>query len=340
MTGLPIPIEPHPTGRTVQSDLERAHTPAWRIPTVDPGPPPAAEHRCKACREYVHDVSDRGWCTWCEEQAALAIAPITTRPQEATVPQPADPDDEQPVELPDYILEFAILMRDTEAHDDPTVRAARKVVANAAVKLQQAHRTWAGRQRATTKPKPKPRPQRPPAKRGPKVDPAVTRSCVNLYLDQRLSIPQIAERLHLAKATVRRHLLSADVQLRDDRTTRSGGTPTTYSGELIADLVRRYVEQQQTTTEIAKALRISGNTVTRLLREQGVTVRPPIARQPNDHAAALRQRMTAAGITTAKVRAWCKATGIDVPNVGLLPARIVDAYLDAHQPNNTQEKSA
>ena len=337
VAGIPLPTSPRATGRNILSDLERAHTPGWRIPTVDPEPEPVAEHRCKACRTFVHDVSARGWCSWCEEQAALAIAPGDTRANTIQPPVAQDDVDEQPVELPDYVLEFAILMRDTEAHDDPAIRAARKVVANAAVKLQQIHRTWLGRQRAATKakaPKPSPKPRRaprPPAQRTPKVDQAVIDACLRLYTGEQLSIPQIATRLGIATATVRRHLLNRGVQLRDDRATRSGrgNAKRVDDPDFVRQAAELYVAGASL-DEVAKHLHTGQQQVRKALNAAGVQTRPAQPRQPVDGSAALRQRMADAGVTAKQIRAWAGTAGLDVSAVGILPARIVDAYLEQH----------
>jgi hypothetical protein len=53
-----------------------------------------------------------------------------------------------------------------------------------------------------------------------------------------------------------------------------------------------------------------------------------------------QQRLDALGVTTAQVRAWARGQDIDVPVRGPLAPDVIDAYLDADQPNNTQEKSA
>lgn len=339
--GIPLPTAPRQRPAVDLVDriaAKKAHEQALRIPIAPK--PPTAEHQCKACGEWVHKVSRRGWCDWCEQQAAAAIAPAEEIPDfipADTGPEPvADipakdvppnvSQDGGPVELPDYILDFAILMRDTEGHDDAQVRAARKATANAAMTLHRIFTGWQKRQQQAAKPKrPRGHSRRP-------IDPGVVDAMIRLYTGpEQLSAPQIAKRLGVGTATVQRYITASGVPRRDDR---HGGNNRidVHNPALVTDVTHRYVDQQQTTTEIAAALHMSSSTISRVLKANGVTLRAQVARFGADHAQPLKERMTRAGVTSADVRSWARTNGIDIPDRGLPPASILNAYLEQAQP--------
>jgi hypothetical protein len=317
MRGVDIPLQPRPSGRDVLSDLERAHTPGWRIPTIEPEAPTVithAENRCTACREGVHTISARGWCDWCEQQAAATLV-TTPAPTPAALPG-------QPAAAPPWVAELTQLLVDTEAHPDPTVAAARKVLANAAVALRAAHRKHQGSTDITAKNTP--RPARPrAAAEGPVAD-----AVVRLYTGELLTVAAIAERLHLSKVTVRAHLNTRKIELRDDRTTGSGGgNARTNDPAFTADVSARYIAGA-TIREIATAVHTGEQQVSRALHLAGVPIRAAASREPTGGLStrAMVEALADAGVTTSELRAWARTQGITVPARGLLPMGVLNAW--------------
>ena len=346
--GIPLPTAPplRPSVDLVDRlAAKKARDAARGIPIVEQPAQRLPEHKCKACSQHVHEVSRRGWCDWCEQQAAAAIAPEPAENIPAFIP--ADPDAEEqadepsePVELPDYILDFAILMRDTEGHDDPQIRAARKATANAAMQLHRIFTGWQRRQQRTAekpkaKPKrrqPKPRgPRRPPTGRGPRATaPKVVDAMIRLYTGpEQLTCRQIAARLDVSIPTVQRYITASGVPKRDDRKGHTGGqNRRTLDPAFVRQCADLYVAGRSI-EEIADTIHTGRRQVTAALKDAGVTVRPQVAREPRDNAAWLRDRMAKAGITAADVRAWAKANGVTIPRTGTPPSTAVIAYLAA-----------
>lgn len=87
---------------------------------------------CAMCQTPtpIDTLNDDGWCPLCV-RAALNLASN----QENPMPEPVVEETDEPVQLPVYILDAAILLRDTEGHPAPQVRAIRKIVTQALVAL-------------------------------------------------------------------------------------------------------------------------------------------------------------------------------------------------------------
>lgn len=139
--GIPLPTAP-PIRRPSLDLVDRiaakkAHDAALRIPIA---PKPAtAEHQCRTCKEWVHTVSRRGWCDWCEQQAAAAIAPsdeVPNRQEQAenipafipagddvdpydTDPDGPEPDDDSPIDPDDLDASDEVPERQAPDDDGP-----------------------------------------------------------------------------------------------------------------------------------------------------------------------------------------------------------------------------
>ena len=158
----------------------------------------------------------------------------------------------------------------------------------------------------TPTPRARPRPARAstPLARGTRSNEVVI---VTAYVNGD-SIPEIAAATGHSTSTVRRLLLASGVQLRDDRQTRSGGTAK-VDDPAVVDAVRRlYVDEHLTQDEVAERLGLTRKVVERIMRANDVPARPsasadPAAtrRAPNT-LAALREEITAAGLTPASPR--------------------------------------
>ena len=90
------------------------------------------------------------------------------------------------------------------------------------------------------------------------------------------TIPALAETYGHSTSTIRRWLLDADVVLRDDRATRSGGKPKTTGDddpELRAAAISEY-EAGATLEQVAAAHDVTPKIVSGILRRAGVQLRP------------------------------------------------------------------
>lgn len=94
------------------------------------------------------------------------------------------------------------------------------------------------------------------------------------------TIPKIAAAHTTARSRIRRLLLKADVQLRDDRATHSGGRNlTTLPPDLLAQLAADY-NTGQTLDQVAATHHVDVKVIRRNFRENGITIRPPAHLQP------------------------------------------------------------
>ncbi len=364
--GISIPLEPRPSGRDAVSDLERAHTPLHRIPTVGPEPQPitgVAENQCTACREYVvEDLSTRGWCDWCEQQAAAAIAPAADADKPHDEPRSvADLSDEQLRELESELVELehtdsvvgaarvsydravrkitqaagddadqaARVLRDTATSTHPYVRALRATALHVLADLGREHAAATLRSpKPDTEAPEAPRPRRPRAR--PASNAEREREIARLYTDEHLTAPQIAKRLGTWPKTIRDTLDRLGVARRDDRATNGPGRPRRTADEAFVRAAADQYANGSSITQIAVAMSTGNRQVRDALALAGVTLRPAKDLPGLDRAHALKARMSEAGVTSAHVRSWCRATGRDIPARGIPSAQTFEAYLAAH----------
>lgn len=156
-----------------------------------------------------------------------------------------------------------------------------------------------------------------------------------LYLDDQLSIPQVAEATGHAKGTVRRVLLDSGITLRDDRRTRCGGKPTHIDDETAAQVRDLYINQRLTIMQTAKKIGRSHKFVARVMRAHGIEPRPDASAGAGhrvDGAGTLKAHLADLGATSRQVKDWALTQGLITEiHRGLPPARLVEAYADAHQ---------
>ncbi|WP_426566404.1 WhiB family transcriptional regulator [Angustibacter sp. McL0619] len=145
MAGVPVPTTPLPSGRDVVSDIERAHRTHLPVIPTQPATPNTTEaamplpKQCLSCDQYTDKpLSKAGWCSWCEDQAAATALAKPAPPKPNVLDglpgkTPAAPATSR------WPAELTALLVDTEGYPDPDIRALRKSVANAAVKL---HLAW------------------------------------------------------------------------------------------------------------------------------------------------------------------------------------------------------
>lgn len=153
------------------------------------------------------------------------------------------------------------------------------------------------------RPPPLARPRRSPAPRGDVDEAAMVRE----YVEDQATAPDIAKRHGCTPARVRRILERSQVQLRDDRTRHSGGrNKITYTPEAIADVVRRYVDEQHTLDQIETDTGIERRQARQILTGAGVTIRPSASAahtEPSDDAKAQMLEQYLTGGSLAKVAA-------------------------------------
>ncbi len=139
---------------------------------------------------------------------------------------------------------------------------------------------------------------RTPLARGTRSDEVVI---VTAYVNGD-SIPEIAAATAHSTSTVRRLLLASGVQLRDDRQTRSGGTPK-VDDPAVVDAVRRlYIDEHLNQDEVAERLSLTRKIVERIMRTNGIPARPSAsadpaaARRVPNTLIVLREEIAAAGL--------------------------------------------
>lgn len=179
---------------------------------------------------------------------------------------------------------------------------------------------------------PKPRqeraPREPAAPRQPRVP---TETLIALYVDAGLGSAAVGARVGLSGQQVCNRLRQAGIPIRarGHRITRpTGSKPKPYAPELI-EKVRALAEQGLTQPEIAEATGTTRKVVWRVMSRHGIAARAAVPAHPVDGASGLKAAMAAAGVTTADVRAWAAATGVEMASRGLPAQRVFDAYLAA-----------
>ena len=109
------------------------------------------EQECTKCATNLYSSrSARGWCDYCEAEAARAADPVPVPEPEATevpISQPV----EESAEFPEYVFDIAVLLTKTENHGSPLVRSIRKIAVQAAIALDEAYKT-SGSDEETTRP--------------------------------------------------------------------------------------------------------------------------------------------------------------------------------------------
>ena len=111
-----------------------------------------------------------------------------------------------------------------------------------------------------------------------------------LYLDDRLSIPAIAERVGMARSTVRAALLRAGVSLRTNKEAAASQAARQIKAPDADTLHRQYFIEKQTMRQIAHGAGISASAVHRAMRRYGFET---IAERPSPIAAKLEADLLA-----------------------------------------------
>lgn len=161
---------------------------------------------------------------------------------------------------------------------------------------------------------------------------------VELYASGHLGQLAIARQLGCSASTVARYLKLRNVQplrSRGRRITKpTGSKPKEYSPELV-ERIRQLADEKVggqllTQAQIAERTGTSRKVVYNVMRRHQIAAGPAAARSPRDHAAALKERMHEAHVTTAQVRAWARASGLPIADRGLPTRALLEAYLKAH----------
>lgn len=154
------------------------------------------------------------------------------------------------------------------------------------------------------------------------------------------TISAVARLTGHCRNTVRRVLLEADVELRDDRATNGGLNKIDRAPEFLAEVRRLYVDQHYSLAEIGRQVHISQRTAKTLLEQQGIVLRPSAATPKKEGPApqtTLRERIADLGVTSSDIKAWAVREGhLLSSQPGIPPARVVDAYAAAHSEQKEQ----
>jgi len=338
---------PRPKGTTIDWDaLRPAEEPA---PAPEPQlatsngvtypmmTPEDVDARFTAPSAPACDVSDEV----AEQEAPEPAPPAVTTTPCGKAPQLVSPAAE-PLRKPrndtDEVDGWARLLRDTAGSPDPLVIAARINVQTALAVLEvAAHPEPAAEPAPRFETYTRPQPHR--ARRShTRVDVA---EIVRRYTEQRHTIAQIAADLGHGKQTVRNALRHADVQLRDDRKTGSGGNNRidAYPADLVAQVRRLYLEEELSQGQVAARLGTSTKVVQRLMTRHDIPARPQAhlgnngnrRRGTDNPTAQVKARLDALGVTALDVKRWALKQGlIDEIKRGVCQTSLVDAYETAH----------
>lgn len=156
-----------------------------------------------------------------------------------------------------------------------------------------------------------------------------------LYVDEKLTAPQIAERLGSTPAGIRRALRANGVEMRDDRKGHSGTKPRQYPPEMVDAVRHLYLDELLTIDAVAERLATTHKIVATIMRRHDIPRRPDAFHPSSprrDNSVALKARMVELGVTSRQVKEWAITEGlIEDLRVGLPSAVLVNAYVAAHE---------
>lgn len=159
---------------------------------------------------------------------------------------------------------------------------------------------------------------------------ANTSKIVELYQSGK-TINEVSAETGHAKGTVRRHLINAGTELRDDRHTRSGGYNRRVDTPEQVEAVRAaYVDERLSKDRTAAKLGLTLKVVEGIMLRNGIEARKGQS-GGGDTLVELRARLERLGVTNAEVRAWAVTQRLEVSVRGVIPLTVLDAYEQAHQ---------
>lgn len=156
-----------------------------------------------------------------------------------------------------------------------------------------------------------------------------------LYLEEELSIPDIAPRIGSTTSTVRKQLKAAGTPMRDDRSTHSGGVAKTYDPTFIDAVRRLYLDEHLTIAQVAERLYTTPKVVGTVMRRHNIPSRPDAftseGHPHRDNAGALKAQIRALDVTSLQIKTWALHQGlIERITRGVPKQALVDAYATAH----------
>jgi hypothetical protein len=142
---------------------------------------------------------------------------------------------------------------------------------------------------------------------------------------------QVADAMGVSKSAVLAALHGAEVTVRPvgHRLTPPGGSkPKVYDPALV-EKVRELAARDMTRAEIAAATGTTRKIVERVMGHNQIPARPAKAKVGADHAAGLKALMAEHSVTSAQVRGWARANDRPCSALGIPPAQLVRAFLEA-----------
>lgn len=317
---LPITTYSEPTRRPTGLDWSK-HTAPDPEPVAGVDDGTAGPEHMPATRAEAYTEN-----TEAHEEARERVERVESR-QDSNHP-PRDYKDREPTEPELKVREQNAVLRllgATADATDPAVVSARQLVVEALQHLRLV---------ATSTP-----PQAPPARpREPKTKPkpkrtgrprANTQEIVDAYLAGNTIVETGVLTGH-DKGTVRRHLIDAGVQLRDDRSTNSGGNNRYQATpEQIEDVRRLYIDERLSQARVAEKLGIPQRRVSRIMERNGIPAREGQS-GGGDTLGQIRTRLHDLGVKSTDVRAWARQQGLDVSTRGVIPLWVLDRYEQHH----------
>lgn len=318
----PISTEPHVYGPPKRKETGLDWAAIRPAEVAEPAP------SCSTCGAEGFVLSENGLCDGCEAELTRFNTPPPALEVVAEIV-----DDPEPVTFTPDVMAIAMCLKVTVDSKDPLVQAARGKVIVAAQVLRAVAMAERKSRRTTT---PSQKALRKPADsgRGPR---RVRNDNINVPEFVRRyqageTIPEIGDALGNSPHTVRRHLKSAGITMRDDRQTHTGGANALEirRPELVEQVRDLYLYERLSQALISERLGISVNTVRRIMERNGVEAREGQA-GGGDTLVSYRERLQELGVTPKQVRAWAAANGHQVHPRGAIRREVLDAFETAHQ---------
>lgn len=303
-------------------------------PADEPDTAPAAEVMPKTrASAYAQDTAAHEEAR--ERVETLEARPTDTAPVEIHVSDAITPIvEEYRAKVADRVHDdhpVVRLLNATAPSTDPAVVSARALAVAALEHLRLVATP------KTPEPATKPRSRRATRLPAAAADPdriararANTAAIVDAYSGG-MTIDETAEHTGYNRGTVRRHLVAAGVQLRDDRHTRSGGANKRVDDPAEVEQVRAaYLDEGLSIFHVAERLQTTPKIVRGIMHRNGIEAREGQC-GAGDTLQAIRDRIIALGATPASIRAWAWDNGVEVSTRGAVPNTVIDAYEAAHR---------
>jgi transcriptional regulator with XRE-family HTH domain len=165
-----------------------------------------------------------------------------------------------------------------------------------------------------------------------------------LYVDEHLTQQQVADRLGLTLKVIQTAMERGQIEARESASAlsqRGIGHVSKIPRDQHQSIVDRY-RAGEPAPAIARDFDVTPSSIYPILDAHGITERHGHRSTPgHDGAAGLKARIRSLAVPVSDIKAWAVRQGLlEMVGPGLPPARVVDAYVEAHPSLDTQEATA